>query len=66
VQRAVDQLMEHCDAVQILATWTDLDRLETVDCFKGNGNWYARQGMAHAFINRDRAQDIGQEIKANS
>lgn len=54
------KLGEHFDAVQILVSWTEEGRTK---CSKaGTGNWYARQGMAHEFINSDIAQDTAYQI----
>jgi len=60
VDEALMLLREHFESVQILASWT-----EDGVCYgsnRGAGNWYARQGMAHEFIQKDRAQEIGREI----
>jgi hypothetical protein len=52
---AVERLGEHFDAVQILVSWNEQGQSH---CMKsGAGNWYARQGMAHEFINQDVAQE---------
>lgn len=56
----VHQLMEHFDAVQILATVVSERGTELVAI--GSGNWYARRGMAEEFINRDRAVTEANEI----
>jgi|JI10StandDraft_1071094.scaffolds.fasta_scaffold01661_12 hypothetical protein len=60
VQRHIDALMEHFDAVQIMATSADLDGTSNV--FMGGGNWFARQGMAHDFIRQDKARTDAREI----
>jgi len=60
VQRHIDELMEHFDAVQILVSSTDPDG--TANVFKGGGNWFARQGMAHDFIRQDKARTDAREI----
>lgn len=60
VDDALDLLREHFDAVQILATWNETGLTKT--CARGSGNWHARQGMAHDFINRDIAQENAREI----
>ena len=52
--RCLKTLMEHFEAVQILCTRVTPEGTEHY--FVGNGNWYARQGMADEF----REQDIGQ------
>jgi hypothetical protein len=54
------KLSEHFDHVQILATWDDSESTMTLE--RGAGNWYARQGMAQAFINRDQAQDHASQL----
>ena len=56
----VHQLMEHFDAVQILATVVSERGTELVAI--GSGNWYARRGMAEEFINRDRAVTEANEL----
>jgi hypothetical protein len=56
----VHQLMEHFDAVQILATVVSERGTEMVAI--GSGNWYARRGMAEEFINRDKAVTEANEI----
>lgn len=61
IDDAVNLLMEHFEAVQILATFPDTDG-GTARLFRGRGNWYARMGMAHEFIDMDRAQNRGMEI----
>lgn len=54
------KLAEHFDSVQILVTWTENN---LTYCGKvGAGDWYARQGAAHEFINQDAAQDQAREI----
>ena len=54
------KLSEHFDAVQIMATWNEDGLTKCVN--RGNGNWYARQGMAHEFIEQDSAQTQAREI----
>lgn len=55
VERHVLALMEHFDAVQILVSSTaPCGGTESV--FQGAGNWFARQGMAHDFIQRDESE----------
>jgi hypothetical protein len=55
----ISALLEHFDAVQILASRSDHEG--THDVMRGGGNWYACQGMAHDFITRDRAQSEAHE-----
>lgn len=54
------KLGEHFEAVQIMASWNDNGHSKCVK--RGCGNWYARQGMAHEFINEDVAQENAQQI----
>jgi hypothetical protein len=60
VDAALMTLREHFEAAQILVTWTENGKCYSTN--RGSGNWYARQGLAHEFIARDRAQEIGREI----
>lgn len=60
VERAAVALGEHFDAVQILVSVAEDGKTR---CIKsGVGNWYARQGMAHEFINEDVAKENAAEI----
>lgn len=54
------QLSEHFDAVQILVSypWEG----GTQPLYSGNGNWFARQGMARDFIELEQAEQIAREI----
>jgi hypothetical protein len=69
IDNAVSLLREHFDAVQILVSWRDADSRGTKNCYRGLGNWYARQGMAHEFIEQDKAQEhahqISEKLKPN-
>lgn len=56
------RMHEHFDHVQILATWNEEGITKRVA--RGAGNWYARQGMAHEFINMDIAQDTAHQLAA--
>lgn len=66
LERTAEQLGEHFDAVQILASRpheTEKGGDHGTEIFqKGRGNWYARQGMAQQFVARDRAYEIGNEV----
>ena len=54
------QLAEHFDSVQILAEITEN---ECTKGFKaGRGSVFARQGMAHEFINEEKADLIGRSV----
>jgi hypothetical protein len=64
VDQKVAELCEHFDSVQILVSWpSDKGNGNTKDYFSGRGNWYARTGMAHDFLNRDRGMVMAKEIK---
>jgi hypothetical protein len=60
LEAAAAALAEHFDAVQILAT--SQEEGTTHSFYRGQGNWYARQGLAHEFINSDIAQDAAVQI----
>jgi hypothetical protein len=53
-------LAEHFEAIQIFASITENG--ETTCVKKGVGNWYARQGMAHEFIENGKAQEHANQI----
>ena len=59
----VAKLGEHCDAVQIMLSWNENG--QTYCLKRGCGNWYARQGMAHEFINEDIAADTARQIASS-
>jgi hypothetical protein len=54
-------LSEHFDAVQILASYLEPDGT-TAAVASGQGNWYARQGMAHKFVEQARAEGLAEEL----
>lgn len=60
VEECLLKLGEYFDCVQILASWSE--QCQTAKCFVGAGNFFARQGMAHTFINQDIAEDNAQQI----
>ena len=62
IDNSLEALMEHFEAVQILATTHDSISGDTYDWMRGSGNWYARRGLADNFISKDKAQDIGVEV----
>jgi hypothetical protein len=56
------QLSEMFDAVLILGSFLEPDG--TTACIAGGqGNWYARQGMAAQFIARAKAEGLVDEIR---
>lgn len=61
VEEALKTIMEHFDCVQFLGSYDD--PTGTINIYRGNGNWYARQGMAHDFLARDQAQTQAHEFK---
>jgi len=50
VQRALDTLSEHFDAVQIFATTHRGDLEGTTSINLGGGNWYARYGKIREWV----------------
>lgn len=62
LSKVLTELVEHFEGVQILATRMAPEGAGTERFFMGAGNWYARQGLAHAFIKNDEAQTLASEI----
>lgn len=62
IEKALEILGEHFDSVQILANHETVEG-KTVAAFWGAGNWYARTGMAHEFLDQDSARNFAWEIK---
>lgn len=60
LKRAAAELGEHYDAVQILVSWNE-QGITSCGSY-GTGNWYARQGMAHEFIQKDIAQENAAQL----
>lgn len=60
VDRIAQDLAEHFDAVQILASHCEADG--TMCMKRGRGNWYARQGMAQEFIQSNEAETNAEYI----
>ena len=60
VQQHVNTLLEHFDCVQILVSNSIPEGTSNV--FLGAGNWFGRQGMAHEFIRKDKAQTEALEL----
>lgn len=58
----IQRLLEHCDAVQILMTGSRIGGDQCWSLARGGGNWYARQGLAHEFINSDVAQENARQL----
>ena len=58
ISKACDVLMEHCNSIQVMCS-IEVDGGGTRGIFHGCGDYYSRAGMAHEFIQRDRATDIG-------
>lgn len=46
--------------IQVLATWNHSGKTCSINT--GIGNWYARQGLAHEFINADIAQEHAMQL----
>jgi hypothetical protein len=66
VDKHVKELQEFFPDVQILVSWLEEGTKNTIDCFRGGGNFYARTGMAREFLQRDasatQAADIRKEL----
>lgn len=60
IRVAASNIKEHCDAVHILASVVD-DEGRTTIYSHGNGNHYARQGMAREFVEKDQARTYWDE-----
>jgi len=60
VDRAVNQLGEHFEAVQILVSFMSEGNTQMIQ--RGAGNWYARRGMAHTMIMKDAADENAETI----
>ena len=59
----VNALMEHFEAVHILATYRDDGGEVTVGISRGGGNFYTRKGMVQEFIDRDRAENLAKRMR---
>ncbi len=60
IEAIASQLSEHFDAVQILVSFPSDGGTQGLTA--GRGNWYARQGMAHEFVQREQAREIAYAI----
>ncbi len=60
IEAIASQLSEHFDAVQILVSFPSDGGTQGLNA--GRGNWYARQGMAHEFVQREQAREIAYAI----
>jgi hypothetical protein len=59
VRKAVDELGEHFDTIQIFATRDDGGEIGTVSCNLGSGNWFARLGQVAEWLTmqKERASE---------
>lgn len=57
VERAVDQLGEHFDSVQVFVTKYDSNDGDpiTIELFNGSGNWLTRYGQVKDWVLRREA-----------
>lgn len=57
VAKAVDQLGEHFDSVQVFVTRYEPDSVEssTMELFDGSGNWLTRYGQIKEWVLRREA-----------
>jgi len=54
VQRFINEVLEHADAVQVHVSYAhDDDHHDTACIEMGSGNWYARVGMVQEFITKN-------------
>lgn len=60
LEDAIMPLREHFEAIQIMSTWTEGGLCYS--SYYGAGNWYARTGLAHQFLEKDKAQTFGKEV----
>ena len=60
ISRVATQLGDHFDAVQIMASWKEEG--DTRYQYWGQGNWFARKGMAHQFLEEEHGRVIGHEV----
>lgn len=61
LDKHVFALGEHFEHVQIMVSWDAEGQTNSLK--RGTGNWYARQGMAHEFIQRDQALENAEAIR---
>lgn len=54
------EISEHFEHVQIMVSWNE--DFKCMQLKRGLGNWYARQGLAHEFINEDIAQENARAV----
>lgn len=62
VRQHVIALSEFFDSIQILVS--NSGDIGTESVYLGSGNWFARQGMAHDFITKDRAHTEAHELSS--
>lgn len=61
LDRHVAELAEIYDSVQVMVSWVTPDG-RTSSQKRGSGDWYARQGLAHEFIEENLAEDSADKI----
>lgn len=57
LDRKAAEIGEYFDNVQILVSWRSEKGNGTRRLFRGCGDWYARKGLCHAFIDSDVASE---------
>lgn len=62
VEEAASRLGEEFEVVLVMVSWPEEGGDGSKSIFRGVGNWYARKGMAHEFIDLDKAQKQADEI----
>jgi hypothetical protein len=63
LREITQKLGEHFDAFQFLGSFVD-DGGDTGNVAFGKGNWYARVGMAHEFLETDRSTIQAKELSS--
>ena len=64
VMRHVRELGEHFTNVQIMVSYNDCGNTHGI--YRGCGDWYARQGLAHEFIDTNVSDLRARSIHVNS
>lgn len=60
VDSAVNKLAEHFDVVLVMVSSSEGG--DTFKICRGRGNWYARSGMAHDFLDKVKDEEAAIEI----
>lgn len=66
LKKTAQDLSEHFDAVQILASFKADEDDEWAMEYNGSGNWYARRGMMQEVLQSDEAMVQAQRFKESA